>query len=99
MNIPLLCRVCQHDLEIHRGACGHRDCSCLTFLPYEGVPGEEILESWQEATMLAVLDLVMLEKEGVVCVDTRDGKSCRVKITYVPEMGAEVSINSDGGKA
>ncbi len=97
MNIPVPCRVCSHDIELHRGSCGHQDCSCLGFVPPAGDDCEALPEPYQEAAMMAVLDLIMAEKEGTIVLDTHDGRTLRIKVVYVPGVGYEV--NSAGGRA
>ncbi len=47
--------------------------------------------------MMAVLDLIMAEKEGTIVLDTHDGRTLRIKVVYVPGVGYEV--NSAGGRA
>lgn len=84
------CQVCKHPREYHSQVCLEKDCSCLCFLPYKGIPGrdeDEPVASWQENVIFTVLNLILDEQEGEVHVRTGDGRECHVKVKLVPEIG------------
>lgn len=83
------CAVCSHSQEMHRGACGDKECSCLCFLEASVLsePFDPVIDIWQEKVMMAVLDLIIEEREGTVHIKTKkDGIECKVKIAFVPEV-------------
>lgn len=90
-----LCMICSHPKDMHMQVCGDRDCDCLCFLP-EGSIEKSPINDWQEAAMMAILDLIMGEQEGDVLVSTKKGVECRVRVRFVPEIGYTM-VN--GGRA
>lgn len=94
-NAKTLCMICGHTKDVHMQVCGDRDCDCLCFLP-EGTIEKSPINDWQESALMAILDLIMEEKEGDVFVPTKHGTECRVRVRFVPEIGITM-VN--GGRA
>jgi len=51
---------------------------------------------WAEPALFAVLDLLLEEKEGTVCISTPGGKEARIKIVLTPDLGM---VMVRGGRA
>lgn len=82
------CMICGHRKDMHMQVCGERDCDCLCFLPEGALEAcSSPINDWQEASLMAILDLIMAEKEGDVFISTKKGTECRVRIRFVPEIG------------
>jgi hypothetical protein len=83
------CRTCHHLKESHLQVCGMRDCSCMCFLPETSDTDalNSAVESWQEMVIVAALDLILKEEEGEVFVRTKDGRECRLRVKFEPEVG------------
>jgi len=91
-----LCTLCGHTKDAHRGVvCGEKSCQCLCYLDMSTAspPLEPIIEHWGESIMMAVLDCIVEEREGVIHVKTNDGRECHVKVEFVSE---EIGYNCIG---
>jgi hypothetical protein len=84
---------------MHRKACGARGCACRSPVPsvddWEPLPDAPDL--WQETAIMAITDLVLEEQEGTVTITTTDGRTCHVRVSFVPGVG--YLVNTTGGQA
>lgn len=85
------CLVCGHRRDIHMMVCGEKDCGCLCFLPEQSPDDSPPITEWQEKALMAVMDLVLEEREGEVAIQTRRGQECRVQVRFVPELGMSIT--------